>query len=366
MKQNSKKVLSVTIMAVLAFMLVLSACGGGNKADNASSSPSSSAGSSAGSGASSSPDGGADSGKPLKIGYVVNFGSHEWYQNIIKGAESTAKEKGIEFEWADSNLDLNKQITMAENLITKGVNVLVLSPVDPNGLSNVMDLAKSKGVKVITESNPIPGALTTIGINNLEAGELIGKWAGEYIKANFSEPANILIVGLPSQQDTRDRVEGFKNGIATTDANYTIVQEVDGKGVKDQALKISTDAITANKNINVIYGINDDSALGGQQAYEEAKLDMNKLLTIGFGVEGIAGKDALLSNGPYKAGLGMFPEYVGRTMIETAEQAHKGETLPDRIITPMAVLTPENLDEVYKKSGNDYEIIFENVVKLLQ
>lgn len=337
---NKKKVLSAIIVALATTALIVSGCG-------------------------KSGDGEGSGSKKLKIGYVVNFGSHEWYQNIIKGAEATAEEKGYDFEWADANLDLNKQITAAENMLTKGVDVLVLSPVDPKGLSNVMEQAKEKGVKVITESNPIPGALTTVGINNLEAGEMIGKWAGEYIKANFKEKANILIVGLPSQQDTRDRVDGFKKGIASTGADYTIVQEVDGKGVKDQALKISTDAITANKNINVIFGINDDSALGGQQAYEEAKLDMSKLLTIGFGVEGIAGKDALTSGGPYKAGLGMFPEYVGRTMIEQAEKAHNNEELPERTITPMAVLTPENLGQYYTKNGSNYEINFDNVLALL-
>jgi ribose transport system substrate-binding protein len=338
---SKKKVLSLFTLVLMSIALVVTGC-------------------------SKSTSGGSTDSKKLKIGYVVNFGSHEWYQNIIKGAEATAKEKGYEFEWADANLDLNKQITMAENLLTKGVNVLVLSPVDPKGLSNVMDEAKKKGVKVITESNPIPGALTTIGIKNLDAGEMIGKWAGEYIKANFKEKANILIVGLPSQQDTRDRVEGFKKGIQSTGANYTVAQEVDGKGVKDQALKISTDAITANKNINVIYGINDDSALGAQQAYEEAKLDKNKLLTIGFGVEGIAGKDALTSGGAYKAGLAMFPEYVGRTMIEQAEKAFKNQELPERTITPMTVLTPDNLSKYYTKKDKAYTINFDNVVGLLQ
>src|SRR4051812_41964369 len=75
----------------------------------------------------------SNSGKHIKIGYVVNFGSHEWYQNIIKGAQATAQEKGDQFVWADANMDLSKQITEAENLLTKGVNVLVLSPVDPKG-----------------------------------------------------------------------------------------------------------------------------------------------------------------------------------------------------------------------------------------
>jgi ribose transport system substrate-binding protein len=302
----------------------------------------------------------------LTIGYVVNFGSHEWYQNIIKGAEDTAKEKGIKFEWADANTDLAKQITEAENLLTKGIDALVLSPVDPKGLSTIMDMAADKGVPVITESNPIPGAKTTVGINNLDAGVMIGKWTGEYLKANLNEKANVLIVGLPSQQDTRDRVEGFKKGMEESGVDFTITQEVDGKGLKDEALKISTDAITANKEINVIYGINDDSALGGQQAYEEAGLDMSKLTTIGFGVEGLAGKDALTSGKGYKAGLAMFPEYVGRALIEQAEKAVKGEKLEERTITPMTVITPKNLNQYYATDGDKWKIIYDKVSELLK
>lgn len=306
------------------------------------------------------------SGKHIKIGYVVNFGSHEWYQNIIKGAEATAKQNGDQFVWADANMNLSQQITDAENLLTQGVNVLVLSPVDPKGLSTVMEEAKQKGVKVITESNPIPGAVTTIGINNLQAGTMVGKWAGDYIKSHVQGQAKVLIVGLPSQQDTRDRVTGFKQGLQESGANFQIAQEVDGKGVKDQALQVSTDAITAHKDVNVIFGINDDSALGGEQAYEEQGLDKSKLVTIGFGVEGIAGKTALTSGGPYKAGLAMFPEYVGRTMIEQAEKAAKGETLPQRTITPMTVMTTDNLSQFYTKSGNGWTINFDQVTGLLK
>jgi ribose transport system substrate-binding protein len=301
----------------------------------------------------------------LSIGYVVNFGSHEWYQNIVKGAENTAKERGHKFEWADANTDLAKQITQSENLLTKGVDVLALSPVDPEGLSTIMDQAKEKGTKVVTESNPIPGTETTVGIRNLEAGIMAGKWAGEYIKANFTEDAKVLIVGLPSQVDTRDRVEGFKQGLEESGANYEIVQEVDGKGVKDEALNVSTNAITAHPDVNVIFGINDDSALGGQQAYEEAGLDMNKLLTIGFGVEGVAGKEALQANGPYKAGLAMFPEYVGRAIIDQAEKVANGEEVEERTITPMTMITPENLNDYYTLEDGEWVINFDNVEALL-
>lgn len=307
----------------------------------------------------------ADDGK-VKIGYVVNFGSHEWYQNVVKGAEDTAKEEGYDFEWADANVDLAKQISQCENMLTKGVDVLMLSPVDPDGLSSVMSQAEEQETPVVTESNTVPGAKTAVGIKNLEAAKLLGEWAGDYITNTLHTKAKVLIVGLPTQVDTRDRVSGFKQGLEASGADFEIVQEVNGGGLKDQALDVSADAITAHPDINMIFGINDDSALGGTQAYQEAGLDISKLTTLGFGVEGRAGKGALTSGGPYKAGLGMFPEYVGRTLIEQAKAIHDGKEVPERTITPATVLTADNLSQYYTKDGDDWKINYDAVKGLLE
>lgn len=307
----------------------------------------------------------ADDGK-VKVGYVVNFGSHEWYQNVVKGAEDTAKEEGYDFEWADANVDLAKQISQCENMLTKGVDVLMLSPVDPDGLSSVMSQAQEQETPVVTESNTVPGAKTAVGIKNLEAAKLLGEWAGDYITNTLHTKAKVLIVGLPTQVDTRDRVSGFKQGLEESGADFEIVQEVNGGGLKDQALDVSADAITAHPDINMIFGINDDSALGGTQAYQEAGLDIAKLTTLGFGVEGRAGKGALTSGGPYKAGLGMFPEYVGRTLIEQAKAVHDGEEVPERTVTPATVLTADNLSQFYTKDGDDWKINYDAVMGLLE
>ncbi|MPZ82699.1 MAG: substrate-binding domain-containing protein [Actinophytocola sp.] len=302
----------------------------------------------------------------VKVGYVVNFGSHEWYQNVIKGADDGAKQQGFDFEWADANVDLPKQITQCENMLTQGVDVLMLSPVDPDGLSSVMSQAEEADVPVVTESNTVPGAKTAVGIHNLEAAKLLGQWAGDHITNTMRTKAKVLIVGLPTQVDTRDRVEGFKQGLEASGADYEIVQEVNGGGLKDQALDVSADAITAHPDVNMIFGINDDSALGGTQAYQEAGLDISKLTTLGFGVEGRAGKSALSSGGPYKAGLGMFPEFVGRTLIEQAKAVNEGKDVPERTVTPATVLTADNLSDYYTKDGDDWKIDYDAVEALLE
>ncbi|CAN0598468.1 unnamed protein product, partial [Laminaria digitata] len=67
---------------------------------------------------------------PKKIGYVTNYATHEWYQNVIKGMQSRADELGIEFEVRDANLDVAKMVSASEDFIAQGVDVLIITPVN--------------------------------------------------------------------------------------------------------------------------------------------------------------------------------------------------------------------------------------------
>ena len=71
---------------------------------------------------------------PKKIGYVTNYATHEWYQNVIKGMKAHGKDLGIEVEVQDANLDIAKQVAAAEDFIAKGVDVLIITPVNEEGV----------------------------------------------------------------------------------------------------------------------------------------------------------------------------------------------------------------------------------------
>lgn len=301
----------------------------------------------------------------LKVGYVVNFMSHEWYQNIIAGAKERAAELGVDLSIADANLDSNAQVSAAENFIAQKVDVLILTPVDAKALPPVVEAAKKAGIRVITESNVVEGSETYVGISNKAGGKNAGLWFADYAKKNNIDP-KVLIVGLPNFEDCRQRVEGFKEGLAESGIKYEIKQEVDGQGLKEKALTVSQDALTANPDINVIFGINDDSATGGLAAYQAANLDESKLTVIGFGFEGAVGQNALLSGGPYKAACAMFPNFVGVSLVDAAVALSKGEKLPDHYETPTVTITKDNFDQFYSKDGDKYKMNFDAIRGLMK
>jgi ABC-type sugar transport system, periplasmic component len=302
--------------------------------------------------------------KMPKIGYCVNFMSHEWYQNIVSGAKVRAAELGINIQFADANMDSATQVSQCENLLQSGIDVLVVTPVDPKVLGNIITEAKSKNIPVITESNVVDGAVTFVGIDNKASGKLAGQWLVQYAKSKNITP-NILEVGFPALEDCTNRVDGFNEALKESGIQYKIAQQVDGKGVKETAVTVSTDALTAHPDVNVIFGINDDSTTGALQAYKAAGLDESKLTAIGFGFEGSVGQNALLSGGPYKAALAMFPNYVGEGLVDASVKAFNKETLPTHYQTPTIMITQDNFNSYYTKNDKGgYDINFDAVRKL--
>ena len=314
---------------------------------------------------SESSESGESSAEGLVFGYVVNDMSHEWYQNIVKGAKARAEELGVELKVADSAMDVATQVNQIENLLAENVDVQIITPVDVNGLSSIMADAAAYNVPVITESNVVEGALTMVGIDNITGGKRAGLWFAEYAKENNIDP-KILIVGAPSFPDARMRVEGFKAGMDEAGLEYEIVQEVDCQGAKETALLVAQDALTAHPEANVIFGINDNATTGAMAAYKEAGLDESTLTAIGFGFEGAVGREALLSGGPYKAAVAMFPDYVGVALIDAAVKAANGEELPDNYETGTVVITQDNFADFYTQDGDSYITNFDAVRALVE
>ena len=301
----------------------------------------------------------------MVFGYVVNDMSHEWYQNIVKGAQARADELGVELKVADSAMDVSKQVSQIENMLTEDVDVQIVTPVDVKALAAVVADANAANIPVVSESNVVDGATTYVGIDNFSGGKKAGLWFAEYAKENNIDP-KILVVGVPAFEDCRQRVEGFKAGMDESGLAYEIVQEVDGQGSKETSLKVSQDAFTAHPEINVIFGINDNSTTGAMAAYKEAGLDESKLTAIGFGFEGVVGREALLAGGPYKAAVAMFPDYVGVSLIDAAMMAANGEELPENYESGTVVITQENFADFYTKEGDEYVTNFDAIRALLE
>jgi len=306
-------------------------------------------------------EGGAKGDMPKRVGWLGNYLMHEWYQNVQKGMKARAAELGIELEVFDSNQDIARQVSLAEDALAKGVDVLIVTPAEQKGAVPIVKKAKAEGVPLVIEASAVEGMQTLVAICDYDCGFKGGVETAKIFKAEFSGTARILAIDLPMLRPCILRVDGFYDGFTSIYSDAEIVHRLDGQGLKDIALQVSTDALTADSDINVIYGCNDDSALGALQAYRAAGLDEDDLIVCGTGGEGNAFIHAFREGGPYRVEACMFPENVGYECINMAVKLFQGEEVPEHFVTATAAVTPETYEKYYTLEGEVRTINWDNV-----
>lgn len=302
----------------------------------------------------------AQDGEGLRIGYIVNYATHEWYQNVILGMEQRAEQLGHTVEVIDANLDMARQVSAAEDFMAREMDVIIMTPVNEEGVVPILRRARADGVPIVLEGNPAPGMQTVVAICDYDTGFHAGVAAGEALGAD-AEGVRVMNVGLPLLSATILRSRGFMDGLQTVIPSAEMAHDLDGGGNPDRAQEVSAAALAADSDIDVIYGINDSSALGGLQAWRAAGLPEDDLMVIGTGAEGLAFLNEMQTEGPFKIEAAMFPEKIGFTAIDTAVALFNGEDVAEYVISPTTPLTLEDVSSFYSFDGESRQIQWDAV-----
>ncbi|MFN8457611.1 MAG: substrate-binding domain-containing protein [Anaerolineae bacterium] len=232
--------------------------------------------------------------------------------------------------------------------LTDRADVLIVTPSETAAMRLLVERARRAGVPIIAEANAYQGAMTMVAVDNYQAGLEVGRWVANYARQYLGGQIKVLDLSYP-QPNTEARSRGFADGLRDLPPGQRVLLRMNGEGVRNTARQITADALAVHPDVNVIFGINDDSALGGLDAFRAAGLDERRLLVVPFGLEGAAAKELLEQGGPGKVGVAMFPELVGRACVDAAVCAYHGCALPERVITPFAIVTPDTLERFYRK-----------------
>jgi DeoR/GlpR family transcriptional regulator of sugar metabolism len=228
-------------------------------------------------------------------------------------------------------------------------DALIVSPSETRATRLLVERSRRAGIPIIAEATNYPGAQTVVSVDNYRAGLAAAQWVVNYARHHFGGRIVALDVSYP-QPNTEARSYGFADGLRELSPGQRTVFSINGQGLRESARRITADALTVHSEINVIFGINDDSALGALDAYRAAGLDEGQLLVVSFGLEGDAAKELLEQASPYTIGIAMFPELVGQACVDASICAYHGCPLPERVATPFAIVTPETLNDFYERN----------------
>lgn len=130
------------------------------------------------------------------IGASLLTQQHPFYIEIARAMEEEAAARGVSLEIAIANQDLSKQLADVEDFIVKGVDVLVISPVDSQGALPAIMKAQQAGIEVITVDVPAQGVDVTsyIGTDNYAGGVK----AAELMGAELNGEGQVAVIDYPT------------------------------------------------------------------------------------------------------------------------------------------------------------------------
>jgi D-xylose transport system substrate-binding protein len=211
---------------------------------------------------------------PVRIGLSLETLNLERWQRDRDMFVSRAKELGAEVLVQSANSDDSLQAQQAENLITQGIDVLVIVPHNAEVAASMVDSAKRQNVKVISYDRLIRSSEPDlyISFDNVKVGELQARYLLDRApKGNY-----VLIGGAPTDNNAQMFREGQMKVLqpAIDRGDIKIVADQWARDWQAQeALKHTENALTQARNdVVAVVASNDSTAGGVVQALEEQKL----------------------------------------------------------------------------------------------
>ncbi len=273
------------------------------------------------------------------VGVTLLTRGHLFYRDLEEGLVAEAAKDGYRLVVTSADFDLGKQAAQIEDFVARKVDAIVVCPVDSKGVGPAIRRANAAGIPVFTADIAAQegDVVCHIASDNVAGGRL----AGEYLAKLLRGKGKIAIVNQPAITSVLDRVEGFRQAVSKF-PELAIVADVNGQGVRDRALEVAADVLQAHPDLDGIFGINDDSALGAMDAARQ--LARERVAIVGYDATPPA-VDAIRKGSPLKADVIQYPRKIGAATVEMIRRHFAGETLPKTLPVEVGIVDRAALEQ---------------------
>lgn len=257
--------------------------------------------------------------------------TNPYYVAMKQGFEDAAEANGFEVEVQIANDDDAAQLAQVQAMLQKEPCALALNAVKSEPAAAIVKAANDAGVPVFTvnvivseEALTDQGATITqyLGADNAAGGAQMA----EQVLADFGADAEIQIgfITEPDEVPVLLRDEGFEAAIAAN-PNATVVAKVDGNVKPDDSLQATTELLSGNPDVDVLFASTGPASYGALQAlgsYPNVKV-------YGF----CASEEPLTEQ--YPGCVAQEPEDYGKRVVEQVRAWLDGGTPEAEILRPL-------------------------------
>ncbi|NKX53305.1 ABC transporter substrate-binding protein [Arthrobacter mobilis] len=306
--------------------------------------------------------GGATGGSAGKIAFLMPDRASTRYEQqdspLFKAkVEELCPDCEVLYQNADG--DANKQQQQANAMITQGVKVLVLDPVDSTAAASLVGNAQGQGIKVVTYDRPVPDTPADfyVSFDNKKIGSLIAEDLIKHMASEGNTDGGLLMVnGSPTDRAAQLIKEGATEAVEASDhpilASYDTPEWQPSKAQDWVAGQITQ----FGERIDGVVAANDGTAGGAIAALKAAGVDPMPPVT-GNDAE-IAAIQRIIAGSQYNT-ISKPIRIVAEKSAEVAVQLLNGETpeadatlfeTPSALFVP-TVVTKDNVKEVIFDGG---------------
>lgn len=318
--------------------------------------------------------GGASKGGAVRIGFSMDTLKEERWQRDKELVEKHAKEVGADITTEVANGDDARQLSQVDNLLTHGIDVLIVAPHNGVAASTIVERAHAAHVPVISYDRMIMNCDVDLYVSHQvpRIGEMQAQYALQHVpKGNY-----VLIYG--SQTDN--------NAMLLKDGQWKVLQPAKDRGdikivaenfardwLAQEARRIMDDALTKSGNdIQAVVASNDGTASGAISALPPQLV--GKVLVTGQDAELAAcqriarGEQTMTIYKPIQplaySAVDSAMKMAHHEKIDAPDKISNGKIdVPSILQTPIAVDKSNMMDTVIKDGYHKLEEVYQGVPK---
>jgi ABC-type sugar transport system substrate-binding protein len=276
---------------------------------------------------------------PVKVAFVTKF-QVEFFTAMEDAAQAYVDANdGIEIEFFScaSPSDVDCQIAQIEDIVVKGFDALVITPMG-NEVIPALDAAADGGLVVVLADNDLADFTKKTAVaatDNVVGGQL----AGEYLKSVLTAGDTIgLMEGVRGVPALDARIQGVKDALEGTGVEV-IIGGAETKCDSAQGATVAEDLLTREPDLTAIYSACDDPAIA---AAKVAKDQGKQVMVVGY--DGLPTAAQAIIDGDMTATIAQFPGQMAALGVEAAVNAVRGNPVEAFIDTGTELVTVDNAD----------------------
>ena len=256
-------------------------------------------------------------------------------------------QENVELRFAAAYDSDERQIEQIDSLVASGIDLLIVAPNQVATISPAIDRAFDQGIPVIVFERKTNSQKFTafISADNYEMGRIMG----EYIVSRLKGRGRVLeIKGLAGSSPAIERHNGFMEALKNA-PDIEVVASLQGDWTEPRAHTIVSQWLAAHPDtpVDLVFGMNDRSAIGARTAFIEA----GRQLPLFCGIDGLPGehggirqvRDSIL-DASY-----IYPTH-GDQVLQLGIDILEGKPYKKEVLMQSALITRENASSLLMQS----------------